>query len=62
MDNAHSWMAIIYRCAGLKAEARALNQQILLRFPLTRHADYARARMKEPDKVSSGCGAIRQAS
>jgi len=52
VDNAYSWMGIIFRCTKRLQEARNINQEILRRFPLTRHARYARERMANPD----GCG------
>lgn len=47
IDNAYSWMAIILRCNGQLQEAEKLNREIMRRFPLTRHAVYARRRMDE---------------
>jgi tetratricopeptide (TPR) repeat protein len=52
LDNAYTWMAIIYRCEGRTDDAQNLNREIIRRFPLTRHAGYARERMATPD----GCG------
>jgi len=49
VDNAHTWMAIIYRCEGRAEDALAMNREIIRRFPNTRHAMYARERMAEPD-------------
>jgi tetratricopeptide (TPR) repeat protein len=48
VDNAFSWMAILYRCTGRTQDALALNREILQRFPMTRHAKYARERMANP--------------
>ena len=52
VDNAYSWMAIIYRCAGQLDKARKINQDIIKLFPLTRHALYAAGRIASP----TGCG------
>ncbi len=49
VDNAYSWMAIIYRCAHKTDLARKTNLEIIRRFPLTRHAKYAAERMLHPD-------------
>jgi tetratricopeptide (TPR) repeat protein len=49
IDNAYSWMAIIMRCANRLEEEKKLNAEIIRRFPLTRHAKYARERMAQPD-------------
>ena len=49
VDNAYSWMGILYRCAGRKDDAQTVNREILRRFSLTRHAKYARERMANPD-------------
>ena len=49
VDNAYSWMAIIMACAGRRQEAQDLNREIVQRFPLTRHAKYARDRLAHPD-------------
>jgi tetratricopeptide (TPR) repeat protein len=49
IDNAYSWMGILYRCAGRKDDAQSINREILRRFSLTRHAKYARERMANPD-------------
>jgi tetratricopeptide (TPR) repeat protein len=59
VDNAYSWMAIILRCDGRVEEAAAINKEIILRFPLTRHAKYALKRITDPDRwigSESGCG------
>jgi TolA-binding protein len=50
IDNAYSWMEIIYRCAGRKQDAQTMNVEIVRRFPLTRHAKYARDRIAKPDR------------
>jgi TolA-binding protein len=52
IDNAHTWMAIMYRCEGRTQDAQNMNRDIIRRFPNSRHAVYARKRMTEPD----GCG------
>ena len=49
IDNAYSWMAIIMRCANRLDEEKKLNVEIIRRFPLTRHAKYARERMAAPN-------------
>jgi len=36
------------RCNGQLDEAEKINREITRRFPLTRHAGYARARMADP--------------
>ncbi len=51
VDNAYSWMAIIYRCAGRVPDEQNINREIIRRFPLSRHARYARERMANP----TGC-------
>jgi tetratricopeptide (TPR) repeat protein len=45
LDNAHSWMAIALYCAGRKADAQKIDRETVRRFPLTRHANYARTRL-----------------
>jgi TolA-binding protein len=50
VDNAYSWMAIIMRCSNRLDEEKRLNAEIIKRFPLTRHAKYARERMAHPDE------------
>lgn len=47
IDNAHSWMAISYSCANRQSDARRINNEIVRRFPLTRHATYARVRLAQ---------------
>jgi tetratricopeptide (TPR) repeat protein len=54
VDNAYTWMAISYRCAGRSDEAQAINKEIIRRFPGTRHAAYAVERMGDPS-TSEGC-------
>lgn len=48
VDNAYTWMAIVYRCAHKADLARNTNLEIIRRFPLTRHAKYAAERMLHP--------------
>jgi tetratricopeptide (TPR) repeat protein len=50
VDNAYSWMAIIYRCAHKADLAKKMNMAIIGHFPLTRHAKYAAERMLHPDE------------
>ncbi len=52
VDNAYTWMAIIYRCAGRADDALKFNRDILRLFPTTRHARYATTRIAEPDAKS----------
>jgi tetratricopeptide (TPR) repeat protein len=52
IDNAHSWIGILYRCVGRKDDAQSINREILRRFSMTRHAKYARERMAKPDDCS----------
>ena len=54
VDNAYSWMAIAFRCAGQLDQAQAMNKEIIRRFPLTRHAVHARERIADPS-ASRGC-------
>jgi tetratricopeptide (TPR) repeat protein len=58
VDNAYSWMEIILRCSGRIAEAQKINEEIIRRFPYTRHAGYARDRMTHPDRFvdPNNCG------
>jgi tetratricopeptide (TPR) repeat protein len=58
VDNAYTWMAIIYRCEGRSADAQRMNRDIIRLFPTTRHARYARERMADPS--ASACGLGRQ--
>jgi hypothetical protein len=48
VDNAYSWMAIGWTCVGQPAKAREIDQQIVRRFALTRHALFARKRLRDP--------------
>jgi tetratricopeptide (TPR) repeat protein len=54
VDNAYGWMAILYRCVGRTQDALVMNREILQRFPITRHAKYARERMANP--AANNCG------
>jgi tetratricopeptide (TPR) repeat protein len=54
VDNAYTWMAIVYRCTGRAEDAQKTNRDIIRLFPMTRHARYARDRASNP-KVSA-CG------
>jgi outer membrane protein assembly factor BamD (BamD/ComL family) len=59
VDNAYSWMAISLRCAERLDAAQRINQEIVRRFPLTRHAQYARERLANPNRTvdQRDCGA-----
>jgi tetratricopeptide (TPR) repeat protein len=48
VDNAYSWMAIILRCEKQYDEAAQINREIIRRFPLSRHARYAKERLANP--------------
>lgn len=48
VDNAYSWMAIGWTCAGQPVKAREIDQQIVRRFAPTRHASFARKRLGNP--------------
>jgi tetratricopeptide (TPR) repeat protein len=48
VDNAYSWMAIGWTCVGQPLKAREVNEEIVRLFPFTRHARYARERLREP--------------
>ncbi|MFO1101417.1 MAG: hypothetical protein U1E20_00770 [Methylocystis sp.] len=48
IDNAYSWMAIGWTCAGQPTRAREIDQEVVRLFPLTRHARYAGERMENP--------------
>jgi tetratricopeptide (TPR) repeat protein len=54
VDNAHTWMAVIYRCVGQPSDAQRINREIIRRFPLTRHAKYAVERMANTSKDACG--------
>jgi hypothetical protein len=51
-DNAYNWYAVYLRCRKDYEGARRINMEIIRRFPLTRHAIYAAARLASP----VGCG------
>ena len=53
LDNAYSWMAIGWTCAGQPVKALEIDQELVRRFPSTRHARYARDRMREPQACSA---------
>jgi TolA-binding protein len=53
IDNAYTWMAIIYRRNCRLQEAQTMNSEIIRRFPLTRHAMYAQERLANPTSCSS---------
>jgi PAN domain len=56
VDNAHSWMAIGYRCAEQISQSHAIDREIIKRFPWTRHARYARSRLSDTNtKSGRGC-------
>ena len=48
IDNAYTWMAIIFHCQGRVEDAQRMDREITRRFPLTRHAAYAQKRMASP--------------
>jgi len=50
LDNAFSWVAISTRCAGRLDDAKHWSEEIIRRFPLTRHAKYARERLADADR------------
>jgi tetratricopeptide (TPR) repeat protein len=54
IDNAHTWMAIVFRCEGRLQDALNMNREIIRRFPTTRHARYARERMANPKPENCG--------
>jgi tetratricopeptide (TPR) repeat protein len=53
VDNAYSWMAIILRCNKRLPEAEKLNREIIKRFPMTRHAAYAKERLTKPEECTA---------
>ena len=53
VDNAYSWMAIILRCNKRLPEAEKMNREIIRRFPMTRHATYAKQRLTEPETCTA---------
>jgi tetratricopeptide (TPR) repeat protein len=52
VDNALNWMAVIYRCEGLTAEADKIDGQLIQQFPLTRHGRNALLRITNPSDWS----------
>jgi hypothetical protein len=52
-------MAILLRCSGRVEESRALNLEIIRRFPATRHAIYAVERMRKPKPEECGLEGFR---
>lgn len=54
IDNAYTWMAIIFRCEGRVEDAQRINREIIRRFPFTRHAMYAQERNAKPGADSCG--------
>jgi tetratricopeptide (TPR) repeat protein len=49
VDNAYTWMAITYRCAGHLEDAQRTNRDIVRLFPQSsRHVKYARQRLANP--------------
>ena len=58
VDNGYSWMEITMRCAGRLQEANSINEEIIRRFPFTRHAVYARKRLADPKRYvdRNSCG------
>ncbi|WP_316187945.1 MULTISPECIES: hypothetical protein [unclassified Bradyrhizobium] len=52
IDNAYTWMAIIYHCANRAPEEHRMNFEIIRRFPTTRHALYAAKREAVGGSVS----------
>jgi hypothetical protein len=57
IDNAYTWMAIIFRCEGRIEDAQGINREIIRRFPLTRHAGYAKERKENPTAESCSLNA-----
>jgi tetratricopeptide (TPR) repeat protein len=53
VDNSYSWIAIGWTCVGQPAKAREIDQQIVRRFPLTRHALFARERLRSPQACAA---------
>jgi tetratricopeptide (TPR) repeat protein len=48
IDNAYTWMAISYHCAGRLEDAKRIDKEIIRLFPTTRHAIYASERLSNP--------------
>ena len=53
VDNAYSWMSIILRTACKTDEEQTIERDLIRRFPLTRHARYARERLAKPIRCQS---------
>jgi tetratricopeptide (TPR) repeat protein len=53
VDNAYSWMSIILRTACKTDEEQTIERDLIRRFPLTRHARYARERLAKPVRCQS---------
>jgi hypothetical protein len=53
VDNAYSWMSIILRSACKTDEEQTMERELIRRFPLTRHARYARERLAKPSRCQS---------
>jgi len=53
VDNAYSWMSIILRTACKTDEEQTIERDLIRRFPLTRHARYARERLAKPVRCRS---------
>jgi len=53
VDNAYSWMAIGWTCAGQPVKAREIDEQIVRRYTLTRHALFARKRLRDPQACAN---------
>jgi hypothetical protein len=49
VDNAYNWYAVYLRCKKDYQNAQRINVEIIRRFPLTRHAVYAAARIANPE-------------
>jgi len=58
IDNAYTWMAIVYRCTGRTDDAAKTNRDIIRLFPMSRHARYARERASKP--AASACGLAQE--
>jgi TolA-binding protein len=60
VDNAYTWMAIVYRCTGRTDDAAKTNRDIIRLFPTTRHARYARDRAAKPQASQCGLADLSQ--
>ena len=49
VDNAYTWMAIMYHCAKQFDNAKQMDTKIIRLYPSTRHALYAQNRMSNPE-------------